>query len=116
MPEKPEKKPNPELQNEVFVKEVRRLYYGVTYKEEKPALLPVAKGPIPPTEGAGTFYTFTYEGKQAVCEWRAKEGFYVTRTREKEFGKDAKCVIMNPYMAARRVAEILGSGEMVGLT
>lgn len=116
MPEKPDKKPDPELQNEVFVKEVRRLYFGVTYTEEKPVVQTIAKGPIPQTEGAGTFYTFTYEGKTAVVEWRAKQGFYVTRTREKEFGKDAKSVLMNPYMAARRVVEILGSSDMVGLT
>lgn len=116
MPEKPDRKPDPELQNEVFIKEVRRLYFGVKYTEEKPVVQTPAKGPIPQTEGAGTFYTFTFEGKEAVTEWRAKEGFYVTPKREKEFGKDAKCVIMNPFMAARRVAEILGSGDMIGIT
>lgn len=116
MPEKPDRQPDPELQNDVFVKEVRRLYYGVKYTEEKPVVQPQGKGPIPSTEGAGTFYTFTFEDKKAVVEWRAKQGFYVTREREKEFGKDAKSVLMNPYMAARRVAEILGSGDMVGLT
>lgn len=115
MPEKPEKKPEPELQNDVFVKEVRRLLFGVKYTEEKPTVKTAAMGPISKDEGAGTFYTFKFEDKSAVVEWRAKEGFYVTKAREKEFGKDAKSVIMNPFLAAKRVTDILGSGELMGL-
>lgn len=115
MPEKPEKKPDPDLQNDVFVKEVRRLYHGVKYVEEKPTVKTAAMGPIPKDEGAGTFYTFTFDDKTAVVEWRSKQGFYVRPRREKEFGKDAESVIMNPYLAARRVAQILGSGEILGI-
>jgi|SRR4029078_10396812 hypothetical protein len=115
MPEKPERKPDPELQNDVFVKEVRRLLFGVKYTEEKPVVQTAVKGPIPPEEGAGTFYTFEFEEKKAVVEWRAKSGFYVTPTREKQFGKDAKSVIMNPFIAATRVVKLLGSGEMLGI-
>lgn len=116
MPEKPDRKPDPELQNDVFVKEVRRLLFGVQYTEEKPVVQTAAKGPIPPEEGAGTFYTFTFEGKKAVVEWRAKQGFYVTPQREKKFGQDSNSVIMNPYLAAKKVGEILGSGEMLGVS
>lgn len=115
MPERPEAKPNPELQNDVFVKEVSRLLFGVKYTEEKPTVKTAAMGPISPEEGAGTFYTFTFEGKQAVTEWRAKQGFCVTPSREKQFGRDAKSVIMNPYLAANRVIQILGTGDLVGL-
>lgn len=115
MPEKPDRKPDPELQNDVFVKEVRRLLFGVKYTEEKPVVQTAAKGPIPPEEGAGTFYTFTFEEKSAVVEWRAKQGFYVTQTREKQFGKDSTSVIMNPFIAATRVVKLLGSGEMLGI-
>ena len=121
MPEKPERKPDPELQNDVFVKEVRRLLFGVKYTEEKPVVQTAAKGPIPPEEGAGTFYTFEFEEKKAVVEWRAKSGFYVTpgllhgRGGKPQFGKDASSVIMNPYLAAKKVGEILGSGEILGV-
>lgn len=115
MPEKPERKPDPEYQNDVFIKEVRRLLFGVKYTEEKPVVQTAAKGPIPPEEGAGTFYTFEFEEKKAVVEWRAKQGFYVTATREKQFGKDATSVIMNPFLAANRVVKLLGSGEMLGI-
>lgn len=115
MPEKPDRKPDPSLQNDVFVKEVRRLLFGVKYVEEKPVVQTAIKGPISPDEGAGTFYTFTFEEKTAVAEWRAKEGFYVTPKREKQFGKDAKSVIMNPFIAASRVVKLLGSGDMIGV-
>jgi hypothetical protein len=115
MPEKPDKKPDPEMQNIVFVNEVRRLYPGVIWTEEKPVARTAAMGPIPKEEGAGTFYTFLYEDRQAVVEWRAKEGFYVNPKRQKEFGKDAKCVLMNPFMAAKRVVEILGKADMIGI-
>lgn len=115
MPEKPEKKPDPELQNDVFVKEVRRLLFGVKYTEEKPVAQTAAMGPISKDEGAGTFYTFQFEDREAVVEWRAKLGFYVMPKREREFGKDAKSVIMNPYIAAAKVVKLIGGGEVVGL-
>jgi hypothetical protein len=115
MPEKPEKKPDPELQNDVFVKEVRRLLFGVKYIEEKPTVKTAAMGPISKDEGAGTFYTFTFEERQAVVEWRAKEGFYVTPKRERQFGVDAESVVMNPYIAAVKVVKLIGGGETVGL-
>lgn len=115
MPEKSERKPNPEFQNDVFIKEVRRLLFGVKYIEEKPVVQTAAMGPIPPEEGAGTFYLFEFEDKKAVVEWRAKQGFYVTRTRERQFGKDAGSVVMNPFIAANRVVKLLGSGEMLGI-
>jgi len=114
MPEKPDRQPNPDLQNEVFVKEVRRMLFGVKYTEEKPTLKPASKGPIN-QEDAGTVYTFTYDEKTAVAEWRSRQGFYVTPTREKNFGKDATSVIMNPYLAANRVVKLLGSGDLIGL-
>jgi hypothetical protein len=50
-----------------------------------------------------------------VTEWRAKQGFYVTPKKERQFGKDAGSVIMNPFLAANRVVKLLGSGEMLGL-
>lgn len=115
MPEKPDRKPDPELQNDVFVKEVRRLLFGVKYTEEKPVVQTAAKGPIPTDEGAGTFYTFEFEEKKAVVEWRAKQGFYVTKVREKKFGGDSMSVVMNPFIAATRVVKLLGSGEMLGI-
>lgn len=116
MPEKPDKKPDLTLQNDVFVKEVRRLVFGVKYTEEKPVAQTAAMGPIPPEEGAGTFYTFTFEERQAVVEWRAKEGFYVTPKREKKFGADAKSVVMNPYIAASKVAALISGGELLGIS
>ncbi len=115
MPEKKDPKPNPEFQNDVFIKEVRRLLFGVKYTEEKPVVQTAAMGPIPPEEGAGTFYFFEFEDKKAVVEWRAKQGFYVTPTREKRFGQDADAVVMNPFIAATRVCKLLGSGEMLGI-
>lgn len=116
MPEKPDRKPDPSLQNDVFVKEVRRLVFGVKYTEEKPVVQTAAMGPIPPEEGAGTFYTFHFEERQAVVEWRAKEGFCVTPKREKKFGADSNSVVMNPFIAAARVAKLISGGEMMGIS
>jgi hypothetical protein len=115
MPEKPDRKPDLSLQNDVFVKEVRRLVFNVKYTEEKPVVQTAAMGPIPPEEGAGTFYTFTFEERQAVVEWRAKEGFYVTPKREKKFGADATSVVMNPFLAAAKVAKLISGGELMGI-
>src|SRR4029078_13196443 len=101
--------------NECFGNEVRRVLFGVKYTEEKPVVQTAVKGPIPPEEGAGTFYTFEFEEKKAVVEWRDQSGFYVTPTPEKQFGKEAKSVIMSPFIAATRVVKLLGSGEMLGI-
>lgn len=110
MPERKDPKPDPALQNEVFVKEVRRLVPGIKWTEEKP----VVKERISREDISGTFYTFTMGEKKVVVEWRAKTGFGVSLTRDTEYGRDPKSVIMNPYLAAKRVVEFLGPNEIVG--
>lgn len=99
MPEKTDVKPNPALQNEVFVKEVRRLVPRVKWTEEKPVL----KEKISTDDGAGTFYTFSMGNKGAVAEWRAKSGFGIALSKD----VSQEPVVMNPYIAARRISELL---------
>lgn len=109
MPEKEGKKPDPALQNEVFVKEVRRLSKGVSWTEEQPAV----KEKISSDDGAGTFYTFKLDAKISVVEWRSKSGFNIAKEKT-EYGKGGK-LIMNPYLAAKEVSELLKPDEVVGL-
>lgn len=110
MPEKEDKKPNLALQNEVFIKEVRRLMPGIKWTEEKPML----KEKISTDDGAGTFYTFSLIKTTVVVEWRAKTGFGISYSRDTVYAKDPLSVIMNPYLAAKKVAEMLGANEVVG--
>lgn len=110
MPEKEGRKPDLDLQNEVFVKEVRRLTCGVKWTEEKPTV----KDSITNKDGAGTFYTFTLDGKTIVAEWRAKSGFGISNSRQTVYGEDPSQIIMNPYLAAKKVAQLLGADEIVG--
>lgn len=107
MPEKPDKKPDPQYMNDVFVKELRRLAPGVQWTVEKPVVREV----VSQKEASGFFYTFTLEEKKAFIEWREKTGFSISSTKGVEFGSDPKNLIMNPYIAAKRVAEMLGSTE-----
>lgn len=110
MPEKKGKEPDLDLQNEVFVKEVRRLTCGVKWTEEKPKV----KEAITNKDGAGTFYTFTLDTKVVVTEWRAKSGFGISTSRDTVYGQDPTQIIMNPYLAAKKVADMLGADEIVG--
>lgn len=110
MPERKDPQPDPALQNEVFVKEVRRLLPGVLWTEEKP----VVRERISREDVMGTFYTFRIGERKVVTEWRVKTGFCVSMSKETEYGKDPKSVIMNPYLAAKRVAELMGPNEVVG--
>ena len=111
MPEKPDQKPDPRFMNQVFVNEVRRLLPDVKWTEEKP----VVKEVVTQKEPSGIFYTFTKEGKSAFTEWREKAGFMIASSRVVEFGKEPGNLIMNPYLAAQRVAEMLGPGAVAGL-
>lgn len=111
MPEKPDQKPDPRFMNQVFVNEVRRLLPDVKWTEEKP----VVKELVTQKEPSGIFYTFTKEGKAAFIEWREKTGFNIANSKGVEFGKDPGNLIMNPYLAAKRVAEMLGSSSVAGL-
>lgn len=62
----------------------------------------------------GVFYTFKLSQKTVVAEWRVKTGFGISESKSTEYGKDPKTVIMNPYLAAKRVAELIGPNEVVG--